>query len=50
MYMSAISNSQRRWLNDYHQRCIDETGAYLLDYGHQEAYDWLLEKSQPIET
>ncbi|ELT95421.1 hypothetical protein CAPTEDRAFT_130300, partial [Capitella teleta] len=39
----------RHWLNDYHAKCIERTGALLLDGGHQEAYDWLVARSQPIE-
>ena len=36
------------WLNAYNKRCLDETGAYLLARGKQQAYDWLKARTDPI--
>ena len=41
---------QRKWLNAYHQRCVEETGQYILNLegDHQQAYDWLVARTGPV--
>ena len=39
---------QITWLNDFHRRCEDTVGQYLLDRNKQEAYDWLVARTTSV--
>jgi len=41
---------QIAWLNDYHRRCKNEVGQYLVDRDKRDAYDWLVARTAPVSS
>ena len=44
--IDLLDDTEIAWLNDYHQRVMDEIGPLLAGCER----DWLLETTQPLET
>jgi Xaa-Pro aminopeptidase len=41
-----LSPSHKIWLNEYNQRCRDEVGKYLTARNKQQAYEWILARTE----
>ncbi|KAK4301814.1 hypothetical protein Pmani_026081 [Petrolisthes manimaculis] len=46
--LSLLSDKQCEWLNKYHARVLDIVGPVLVSQGRQQAYDWLVNKTEPL--
>ena len=46
LVIELLDATEIAWLNDYHQRVMDEIGPLLA--GSER--DWLLETTQPLDT
>ena len=46
LVIDLLDDTEIAWLNDYHQRVMDEIGPLLA--GSER--DWLLETTKPLET
>uniref|UniRef100_A0A0E9TH42 Peptidase M24 C-terminal domain-containing protein n=3 Tax=Anguilla anguilla TaxID=7936 RepID=A0A0E9TH42_ANGAN len=48
MNTDLLTQKERNWVNEYHQRCRETIGAELERQGRKEALDWLMRETQPI--
>uniref|UniRef100_A0A8C8RK10 Xaa-Pro aminopeptidase 1 n=1 Tax=Pelusios castaneus TaxID=367368 RepID=A0A8C8RK10_9SAUR len=46
--VSLLTQKERDWVNDYHQKCREVIGAELERQGRNEALQWLLRETVPI--
>ncbi|KAJ1985628.1 hypothetical protein H4R33_003874, partial [Dimargaris cristalligena] len=44
--VSLLSDSEIKWINDYHQECLNKVGPLLKD--NKLAYDWLERETAPL--
>lgn len=45
---SMLTRAELQWLNDYHQRVMQEVGAELKRQSRMKGFYWLMEKTKEI--
>ena len=45
---NLLTGEEVRWLNGYHDTCLDRVGGLMKEQGKQELYEWLVQQCQPI--
>ncbi|XP_064628931.1 xaa-Pro aminopeptidase 1-like [Lineus longissimus] len=46
--LDLMTVQQKGWLNNFHKRCLEVTGAELKRQGKTDAYKWLQSRTKPI--
>ena len=47
--ISLINEEERRWIDRYHAKCADVVGSELIKNNHHKVYEWLMEKTKPLQ-
>jgi len=45
---SLLTEKEIEWINQYHNRCMEEVGPLLEAQGNHAVYKWLQEQTQPL--
>ncbi|NXJ50575.1 XPP1 aminopeptidase, partial [Spizaetus tyrannus] len=46
--VNLLTQKERNWVNDYHQKCREVIGAELERQGRHEALRWLIQETEPL--
>jgi Xaa-Pro aminopeptidase len=45
---SLLDASEIEWINSYHKKCLDLTGARLKEQNKTDVYNWLIENTKEL--